>query len=231
MPKTQNGSSVFHDFYWLANVANDMFEPDKSAEVIYPPDFVGSMLYLISSELDDREYDIITSRYRDSMTLDEIGAKLGLTRERVRQIETNAIEKLRNSPKAGLASLGMNEFLQQKSEEIKTRAVQRALDIASEQIKSMVGTVDLREKVSEVEREFGQEDPALKESVNILQLSTRTRNCLYKCNLNTIGALLNFMSHESLYSIKSMGKGSVEELCEKLSGLGFAIPPQALTRV
>lgn len=50
--------------------------------------------------LNERERDIIESFYginRPEMTLDEIGTKYGLTRERVRQIKEKSIRRLRNS--------------------------------------------------------------------------------------------------------------------------------------
>ena len=52
-------------------------------------------------DLDDREAILIRLRFGfdsyDAMTLQEIGDVLGLTRERVRQIETLALEHLRHS--------------------------------------------------------------------------------------------------------------------------------------
>jgi RNA polymerase primary sigma factor len=50
--------------------------------------------------LNERERNIITAFYgigQPEMTLDEIGNKFGLTRERVRQIKEKAIRRLRNS--------------------------------------------------------------------------------------------------------------------------------------
>lgn len=53
------------------------------------------------SALTDREEEIIRMRfgigYRDTYTLDEIGNKYSLTRERIRQIERRAIKKLKSS--------------------------------------------------------------------------------------------------------------------------------------
>ncbi len=51
--------------------------------------------------LDDRERDVIKMRfgvgYNQSLTLDEIGKRFGLTRERIRQIEKQALQKIRES--------------------------------------------------------------------------------------------------------------------------------------
>lgn len=51
--------------------------------------------------LNEREIDVLSSRYGlngiDVLTLEEIGQKYGVTRERIRQIETRALKKIRNS--------------------------------------------------------------------------------------------------------------------------------------
>lgn len=54
--------------------------------------------------LDERERDVVKMRfgvgYNQSFTLDEIGKSFGLTRERIRQIEKKALQKLRDSASA-----------------------------------------------------------------------------------------------------------------------------------
>ena len=56
------------------------------------------------SELDDKERDVISMRFgldgEDPKTLQEIGEVMGLSRERIRQIESKAKEKLRRNQRA-----------------------------------------------------------------------------------------------------------------------------------
>jgi len=49
------------------------------------------------SSLDERERMILRQRYVEELTLKEIGETHGITRERVRQIQTRALEKLRDA--------------------------------------------------------------------------------------------------------------------------------------
>ena len=51
-------------------------------------------LHGVLNVLNVRESEIVKLRYESALTLGEIGEKLGITRERVRQIEENAIHKL-----------------------------------------------------------------------------------------------------------------------------------------
>ena len=59
-------------------------------------------IYRILNTLNDRERGIVTAFFgidQPEMTLDEIGEKFGLSRERVRQIKEKAIRRLRSSTK------------------------------------------------------------------------------------------------------------------------------------
>ena len=56
-----------------------------------------SMLRQSMSQINERERIVLARRFEDGAKLREIGEELGLSRERIRQIEANAIQKLRIS--------------------------------------------------------------------------------------------------------------------------------------
>src|SRR3954449_12964902 len=88
-PVGETEDAVFGDF-----VAGDGPLPDEQVEVSLRCQALGEAL----NALGDRERQVLILRYglddSEPKTLEEIGRRLGLTRERVRQIETEALKRL-----------------------------------------------------------------------------------------------------------------------------------------
>jgi RNA polymerase primary sigma factor len=88
-PVGETEDAVFGDF-----VAGDGPLPDEEVEVSLRCQALGAAL----AALGDRERQVLILRYglddAEPKTLEEIGRRLGLTRERVRQIETEALKRL-----------------------------------------------------------------------------------------------------------------------------------------
>ena len=83
----------------LGDVVADTHNPTPDEEV-HGADEIRQLVHLLE-KIDQRASKILKLRYglegEDPMTLKEIGKRIGLTRERVRQIEHEALERLRDS--------------------------------------------------------------------------------------------------------------------------------------
>ena len=56
---------------------------------------LSAILWSLVDDLDERQGAVLRARYEKGRTLDETGAALGISRERVRQLEAKALQKLR----------------------------------------------------------------------------------------------------------------------------------------
>ena len=92
---TINGS----DELTINDVVADTHNPGPDQQVLDNDEL--QQLFLLLDRIDEREARILKLRYGldggDPMTLKEIGEQIGLTRERVRQIEHEALRKLRDN--------------------------------------------------------------------------------------------------------------------------------------
>jgi len=89
------GDEEGNDF--LSMLEDDSDNPEKLAESYYDNKSKTNWLKIAIETLTDREQKIIRSRKLEekSITLDELGIQLKISKERVRQIETSALNKLR----------------------------------------------------------------------------------------------------------------------------------------
>ena len=83
----------------MSLLPDDRENPEESFEEINDKKIKKNYIEAAINTLNDREKTIISLRkYKEkSITLDELGQKLKISKERVRQIETKALEKLRKA--------------------------------------------------------------------------------------------------------------------------------------
>jgi RNA polymerase primary sigma factor len=94
------------DILRYTDILSDHNSPKPHAEMLRSEDI--TLINEMLDAIDNREAEILKLRFglngEEPMTLNDIGTKLGLSRERVRQIELNALQKL-NGKLAGDARL------------------------------------------------------------------------------------------------------------------------------
>jgi RNA polymerase primary sigma factor len=83
--------------FGLGELLADKKTPSPEEAAFSNPD--AEVIHRLLAQIDEREATILKLRYgldnQEPMTLKQIGAKVGLTRERVRQLEREALNKLR----------------------------------------------------------------------------------------------------------------------------------------
>jgi len=90
---------------------------------------------IVLSKLEPREADIIRLRFglegRDPLTLEEVGAKIGVTRERVRQIQEQALRQLRRNMATFEKQRTTEEIEEEKRVEERSRILKGILQQAN----------------------------------------------------------------------------------------------------
>ena len=85
---------------------------------------------------------------------------------------------------------------------------------------------DLSESVGSkptvVERETAQRDKVLEMTIEELDLSVRSFNCLKRANINTVEDLIS-KTEDEMMKVRNLGRKSLEEVIHKLDMMGLAL--------
>ena len=158
--------------------------------------------------LTERERRVISYRFYDRMTLDEVGQVFNVGKERIRQVEAKALRKIRGR-KAKMMVYSKDDVYDN---------VKKALD----EIKAVIG---------------GGEVTLSTQSADIctLDLSVRAYNCLHRAGITTIQELIAFDKNQpdehkkghynrTWLGIRNMGRNTLKEVHDKvLDRIGYEI--------
>jgi DNA-directed RNA polymerase subunit alpha len=102
-------------------------------------------------------------------------------------------------------------------------AVSLSAKILNDHFKLFIG---LTEKIGDVEimveKEEEEKDKILDMSIEELDFSVRSYNCLKRAGINTVGELIQ-KTEEEMMKVRNLGKKSLEEVDEKLKSLGLSL--------
>lgn len=183
-----------------------------------------------SAHLTEREQECIWLYYKLGYTLDEIGKRYSLGKERIRQIIARGVRKMKYPRFAdmvrygysGALARGENKRLERENEELEKRnaylkarieANQTAADEMSRELKGQVGTPVVDVSTLDI-------------SINELDLSVRAYNCLHRAGCDTVEDIVKYCKDpdkNGLLGIRNMGRHSAEEVSMKLRSFGIDI--------
>ena len=75
-----------------------------------------------------------------------------------------------------------------------------------------------------VEKEEGKKEKVLELSIEELDLSVRSYNCLKRAGINTVEDLAN-KTEDDMMKVRNLGRKSLEEVLGKMAELGLALSP------
>lgn len=208
--------STFFPFNLLLDI---FYEEDKCGN--FPADLEGTVWYVIS-RFDTRVRDVIIGRYKDGKSYDQLGSEFGVTRERIRQIETRALRQMRNPRCRKLLSLGIAEYIAQIRIDAEESSANKQISAATEVIKIVADRLSKITGDDEISVMMEKKELKRRRTITTdnMGLSVRTFNVLARAGLYTVGDILNY---GDLRNVQNIGQKSLDEITQKIRDLGFEI--------
>lgn len=161
--------------------------------------------------LTEREVLVLRHRFKDLWTLQGVANEIGVTRERIRQIEAKAIRKLRHPSRNAL-------FRGVPYVEIKTeRGYFCKLKQEYDQLAEAYQVLSNRPA-----EEVVRENDVLNRHIAESELSIRSINCLLRAGKYTYGDVAK-MSLRELMQVRNLGRKSLEEIVCRLRDCGLEL--------
>ena len=176
------------------------------------------------STLMDSEQKVLEMRYQFGMSLDEAGKALGLTRERIRQIQKKAERKLRfRCASGGVWVITHEKYDELRQENDKLKARLRGLEYNLDVYKAKLEELNVELEKPEENRDLKTEN-LNKVKLEELDWSVRAYNCLKRAGFNTLGDILYFDQNQgnieepfrcqSWRRIRNLGRKSMIEVAK-----------------
>lgn len=179
-----------------------------------------SIMGLLNS-LTVREKMVLELRYRDHKTLEETGRTLGVTRERIRQIEFKAFRKMLHP--YNLQKAACVPYMEYQREVRKREEAERRCAEAEQRLDWFLQHGDYKVNFTDTVSADNADDAIakLKTPIEDLVLSVRSFNCLARANIRTVGDILKIENEDDMHSIRNLGRKSAEEIIGKVHALGL----------
>lgn len=169
--------------------------------------------------LTERENAFAYEYYEQGMTLEEVAATHGITRERVRQVLAKAVRKLRHPARRRLIELGVCGAQQEKElsqREEALRAKLRMVEDMESELRAKTVSLGVRTAMMPPERNMSGTENRPDDSIDVMDLSVRSWNCLRRAGIETIGDACKAAREGNLLQVRNLGRKSLNEIVKKL---------------
>lgn len=177
--------------------------------------------------LSDREQKVLEERFQDFKTLEEVGRDFNITRERIRQIEANALRKLRHPSRKNFIMhgyFGGAELKELKEKEEALSKREKSIEERERKLNEMLDKykpkfdalhITIESPLEEIQEAFVNSM-----SIEEMDLSVRSFNCLRRANIRTVLDLIAYCENDytglKLLRVRNLGRKSLREVLERL---------------
>lgn len=185
---------------------------EEDNKVYYSPRLIEEVM---TQHLTERENKVLQMRYEWGMSLEEVGKELGVTRERIRQVETRAIRKMRMR-KLDIMCAPAIAYRKELSDN----------EVLRNQVNYLQSELDRIRGISELPRDEADKKRSIMEtSIDELNLSIRSYNCCKRAGINTLGDL-SMKTLDDMYHVRNLGRRSMQEIEQKMAEYGLSFKPE-----
>lgn len=153
--------------------------------------------------LTDQQRDIVLSYYQQNKTLEDIGRKYNVTRERIRQILMRSARKMRTPTFVRALREGLQ--IAEGTQAAEARIKELNAQIAQLEKKLSRYNITLNEIQEDTPENIPEPPDELSMYIADLGLSVRAHNCLIRAGYNTLGDVINAAKNGKLRNIRNMG--------------------------
>ena len=190
--------NLIHTGYPI-NILNAIFDQNiLKTEIEIVPTIIKDLEIIYNEYLTEREIYVIKMRFIKQLTLENVGKLLNVGRERIRQIESIAIRKLRRGYITNSLVYKIDDDIENKKQE---------LNKLKDEIEKYNNKIQTRRIVTK--------------PIHICELnfSIRTTNSLIRANIDTLEKLVKYTLNNEILKTRSLGKKSYFEILNKLQDM------------
>lgn len=156
--------------------------------------------------LTEKQIKVIKKRFKYGKTLEEVSVEMGVTRERVRQIEAKALRTLQNPSRRTAIEKGYEAACLEK-ELSSIRLLKMQIEKEREEL----------DKLKKLKAKYNaRENNSFTLSLDSIGLSHRSYNGLRRAGCTTIEQVLDKFKDGSINKIRNLGKRSIDDIVARI---------------